>query len=118
MESAGVSSVDQVVDSYMRSEDFRRLQSTNRESAQRIDSNFQRATSYRESAGTDLRTAQEQRELSQKAETLSRNLNYNNVVEWNRYLRDRGLEGETDKNLLAAAVPACQIGRASCRERV
>jgi len=106
LESAGVSSVDQVVDSYMRSEDFRRLQSTNRESAQRIDSNFQRATSYRESAGTDLRTAQEQRELSQKAETLSRNLNYNNVVEWNRYLRDRGLEGETDKNLLAAAVPA------------
>ena len=103
--SAGITNVDQVVDSYMRSEDFRRLQNTNRESAQRIDSNFQRATSYRESAGMDLRSAQEHRELAQKAETLSRNLNYNNVVEWNRYLRDGGLEGETDRNLLAAAVP-------------
>jgi len=105
LESAGISNVDQVVDSYMRSDDFRHLQTTNRESAQRIDSNFQRATSYRESAGADLRTAQEHRELAQKAETLSRNLNYNNVVEWNRYLRDGGLEGETDRNLLAAAVP-------------
>jgi hypothetical protein len=106
LESAGILNVDQVVDSYMKSEEFRRLQSTNRESAQRIESNFQRATSYRESAGTDLRTAVEQRELAQKAETLSRNLNYNNVVEWNRYLRDQGLEGETDRNLLAATVPA------------
>lgn len=105
LQSAGISNVDQVVDSYIRSEDFRHLQTTDRESAQRIDSNFQHATSYRESASADLRTAQEHRELAQKAETLSRNLNYNNVVEWNRYLRDQGLEGEIDRNLLAAAVP-------------
>jgi hypothetical protein len=106
LESAGISNVDQVVDSYMRSEEFRRLQTTNRESAQRIESNFQRATSYRESASTDLRIAEEHRELAQKAETLSRNVSYSNVVEWNRYLRDKGLEGETDRNVLAASVPA------------
>jgi hypothetical protein len=105
LESAGITNVEQVVDSYVQSEEFRRLQNTNRESAQRIESNFQRATSYRESASTDLRTAQEYREVAQKAQTLSRNLNFNNVVEWNRYLRDRGLEGQTDKDVLAAAVP-------------
>ena len=43
--------------------------------------------------------------MAQKAQTLSRNLNFNNVVEWNRYLRDIGLEGESDKTTLAAAVP-------------
>ncbi|MBK6335629.1 MAG: hypothetical protein IPF60_07635 [Betaproteobacteria bacterium] len=41
LESAGISNVDQVVDSYLKSDDFRRLQNTNRESAQRIDSGFQ-----------------------------------------------------------------------------
>ncbi|MBK7592216.1 MAG: hypothetical protein IPI27_13345 [Betaproteobacteria bacterium] len=83
----------------------RSLQNTNRESAQRIDSSLQRARTYRESAGADLRSAQEHRELAQKAQTLSRNLNFNNVVEWNRYLHDVGLEGESDKATLAAAVP-------------
>ena len=43
--------------------------------------------------------------MAQKAQTLSRNLNFNNVVEWNRYLRNMGLEGESDKATLAAAVP-------------
>jgi conjugal transfer mating pair stabilization protein TraG len=105
LESAGISSVDQVVGSYLRSDDFRRLQTSNAESAHRIASDFQKSTTYRESAGTDVRTAQEHRELAQKAETLSRNLSFNNVVEWNRYLHDRGLEGETDRNALIAVVP-------------
>ena len=105
LQSAGISNVDQVVDSYVKSDEFRQLQNTNRESAQRIDSSFQRARTYRESASADLRSAQEHRELAQKAQTLSRNLNFNNVVEWNRYLRDIGLEGESDKTTLAAAVP-------------
>jgi conjugal transfer mating pair stabilization protein TraG len=105
LESSGISSADQIVENYLKSDEFRRLQTSNIESARRIDSNFQRSVAYRESAGTDLRTAQEYRDLAQKAETLSRNLNFNNVVEWNRYLHDRGLEGETDRNTLAAAVP-------------
>jgi conjugal transfer mating pair stabilization protein TraG len=105
LDSAGISSVDQVVGSYLQSDDFRRLQTSNVESARRIASDFQKSTTYRESAGADLRTAQEHRELAQKAETLSRNLNFNNVVEWNRYLHDQGLEGETDRSTLAAAVP-------------
>jgi conjugal transfer mating pair stabilization protein TraG len=105
LESAGISSIDQVVDNYLKSEEFKQLQTSNAESAHRIESAFQQSTTYRESASSDLRTAQEQRDLTQKAETLSRNLNYNNVVEWNRYLRDQGLEGETDRNTLAAAIP-------------
>jgi hypothetical protein len=105
LQSAGISNVDQVVDSYVKSDEFRQLQNTNRESAQRIDSSFQRARTYRESASADLRSAQEHRELAQKAQTLSRNLNFNNVVEWNRYLRNIGLESESDKTTLAAAVP-------------
>jgi hypothetical protein len=105
LQSTGISNVDQVVDSYVKSDEFRQLQNSNRESAQRIDSSFQRARTYRESASADLRSAQEHRELAQKAQTLSRNLNFNNVVEWNRYLRNIGLEGESDKTTLAAAVP-------------
>jgi hypothetical protein len=105
LESAGISSIDQVVRSYLQSDDFRRLQTSNVESARRIASDFQKSTTYRESAGADLRTAEEHRELAQKAETLSRNLHFNNVVEWNRYLHDHGLEGETDRSTLAAAVP-------------
>jgi hypothetical protein len=104
LQSAGISNVDQVVDSYVKSDEFRQLRNSNRESAQRIDSSFQRARTYRESASADLRSAQEHRELAQKAQTLSRNLNFNNVVEWNRYLRNIGLEGESDKTTLAAAV--------------
>ena len=105
LHSAGISSVDQVVHSYVTSDEFRQLQNTNRESAQRIDSSFQRARTYRESASADQRSAQEHRELAQKAQTLSRNLNFNNIVEWNKYLRSIGLEGETDRATLAAAVP-------------
>jgi conjugal transfer mating pair stabilization protein TraG len=105
LESAGISSIGQVVDSYIKSDEFRRLQTSNHESARRIDSNFQQSSAYRESASNDMRSAQEYREIAHKAETLSRNLNYSNIVEWNRYLRDQGLEGETDRNALAAAVP-------------
>lgn len=104
LDKHGITSADQVVNDYRKSDEFKHLQSSNREAADRIDSGLQKANTYRESSTTAYQQAKEQRETAQRAETLSTSMTADDTVAFNNIRAKMGLAQESDPRKLAPVV--------------
>lgn len=99
-EAIGVTDAGQFVDDYKSSRDFRELQSTNREEAERIAANIGEARGYRESASAAFRQSEEYRQSAElvKSAALSGKLDW--TPEFNEFLRRNGALGVTGDDAL------------------
>nr|MBL8456293.1 hypothetical protein [Zoogloeaceae bacterium] len=99
-EAIGVTDAGQFVEDYKSSRDFRELQSTNREEAERIAANIGESQAYRESASAAFRQSEEYRQSAEqvKSAALSGKLDW--TPEFNEFLRRNGALGVTGDDAL------------------
>ena len=102
-EAAGITDAGRLVDEYSRSEDFRRLQSTNREEADRISAARSDALRYSEGASSAFRQADEYRESAEALRAAALRGEIDWTTEFNTYLHRNGALGVTGDEALVWA---------------
>ena len=102
-DDAGIRDVGKVVDDYIRSEEFRHLQGTNREEADRISAASSDATNFREGAASAFRRADEYRESAEALRAAALRGEVDWTPEFNRYLHQNGALGATGDEALVWA---------------
>jgi len=94
-QDAGVVDAGKLVDDYTKSEDFRRLQSTNREEADRIAAASSDAHSLRASAASAYRESESYRQSAEAMRSMALRGELDWVPEFNSYLARHGALGVT-----------------------
>ncbi len=96
----GLARQQQVLESFQTSDDFKSLRSSSREATERIDAGLTRAKRFSETAAASKAQSDRYAEVMRVSEVLSRDITYNPSADWNKWLRDRGVLGTTDRNVL------------------
>jgi conjugal transfer mating pair stabilization protein TraG len=92
LKKAGISSTDQVLRDFARSDEFRRYGQTNNESGNRVDSSLQQAQALRESASRSFNDSQQYALAATNARVLSQSGSYDWVRDFNKFINDKGLD--------------------------
>lgn len=100
----GITSADGVVNDYRNSDEFKHLQTSDRQAADRIDSGVQTANTYRESSTVNHQRAKEHRATAQRAETLSATMSVDDTVAINNIRAKMGLAQEHDPRKLEPVI--------------
>lgn len=100
----GITSADGVVSDYRNSDEFKHLQTSDRQAADRIDSGVQTANTYRESSTVNHQKAKEHRATAQRAETLSATMSVDDTVAINNIRAKMGLAQEHDPRKLEPVI--------------
>ena len=99
-EDAGITDAGKLVDDYTKSEDFRRLRSTNREEADRIAAASSDAYSLRASASAAYRESEAYRQSAEAMRSMALRGELDWVPEFNSYLARHGALGVTGQEAL------------------
>ncbi len=92
LQSAGISDSSQLLNDFVRSDEFRRYGQTNAEQAKRVESGFQQSQSLRESAQRSFKESDTYALAAQNARILSQSGSYDWVRDFNNFVAGKGFD--------------------------